>query len=207
MNRLFFYGCSFGLCRHPVDKNIFDNSQSICDFIAKDSKLVPINRSKPGADAYTLFQKFINDIRDNHIERDDQVIFQLPFISRAKIASNRYGKAVMPIHSDKIAKTYYKHFYLEEQNLSQIVGLMLIADKLCPCKFFFTFVDGAKRLNAVHHEYFKIARSLPQYLKVFDDSIVDLFNKDNYYPCHHPLPEANKQISEWYKVQLYKKNL
>ena len=206
-DKLMVFGCSNTLNGHihdeptskvPTGKFVVDNSWS--DQVARTLGLKLDNYGLAGCANYWIYQRAIKAL--NTITDRTLVIVQWSYESRA-VAS---GNDTKPIHANlehKHSRSYYDQFYIEDQEISKMLGYTLLLSKMIP-NLYFDFCDGSDHLRAHSPEAFRSVEQLPGYLGLFGRPFHchSIFDQSNRYACSHLNTSGRAQLAKLYTLAL-----
>lgn len=201
-NKLFVYACSFGKYGTVLGPNahIWTDEKSFGHFISKEKKLELVNYSEPGASNQLIFKRYLDTV--DEIKENDITIVQWSHICRYTSMDNLTIMAHSVNSPDKelakLANSYYKYFYDELLNFSQIVGLSRYIKENTRGKIYISCVEDPQVLLNVNKRLYETSgfvafdgKGIHGYLSSFKNSKV-------YYECAHPEELGHKYIAESY---------
>jgi hypothetical protein len=179
------YACSHGKfgSTNQTPHEWFDEN-SFGWFMASSLKLNLINKSRPGASNYEIFQIIYDDLES--ITNDDLILVQWSHVCRAW----SHDGVIMPHTARKVAKIYYKNLYNEIQETNKVLGYTLLLEN-CIKNFYFNFADGSNYFEEISNNTFSMFNTKKNYLKVNDRHISNCF-----YPNLEDGFHLNKQSLE-----------
>ena len=206
-NKLMVFGCSHTLYGHIYDEptsNLktghFTAEGSWNDIVANEYGLSLDNRGQCGSANYWIYQRVIQALES--INDQTLVIVQWSYESRAVVKKDH-----CPIHPNlehPLARSYYEKFYMEDQEISKMLGWTLILSKLIP-NFYFDFCDGCDYINVHSPQAFASVEQLPGYLGLFGLPFHN-YNQSTRYACSHLNPSGQQNLAQMYMTALSRKD-
>ena len=209
-NRLMVFGCSHTLHGHFYDEpnsNLkareFTAKGSWSDIVASEYGLSLDNHGRCASPNYWIYQRAIHELES--ITDQTLVIVQWSYESRAVVKEDNN-----PIHSNlnhELARPYYEKFYIEDQEISKMLGWTLVLSKLIP-NFYFDFCDGSDHLRAHSPQAFASVAQQPGYLGLFDGPFYShkICDQSTLYRCSHLNASGQQRLAQLYMTALSRKD-
>ena len=206
-DQLMVFGCSNTLNGHIHDEPTSDLTAgeftvqgSWSDQVARTLGLKLDNYGLAGSANYWIYQRAIKAL--NTITDKTLVIVQWSYECRAVARDDH----IKPIHINlqhKHSRSYYDNFYIEDQEISKMLGWTLILSNLIP-NLYFDFCDGSDHLREHSPEAFRSVEQLPGYLGLFGRPFHchSIFDKSNRYACSHLNTSGRAQLAKLYTLAL-----
>jgi hypothetical protein len=206
-DKMMVFGCSNILNGHihdeptsdlPAGKFIVEDSWN--DQLARTLGLTLDNHGRAGSANYWIYQRVIQAL--DTITDKTLVIVQWSYESRAVAR----GDDIKPIHVNldhKHSRSYYDNFYIEDQEISKMLGYTLLLSKMIP-NLYFDFCNGSDHLREHSPEAFHSVAQLPGYLGLFGRPFHchSIFDQSNRYECSHLNASGRAQLAKLYTFAL-----
>jgi len=196
IKRLRVYSCSHGLLGQTGHNN-WSTENTWGYHLAKHFNLEYVNKSKAGYSNFHIFRTVYNDLPD--IKNSDLVFVQWSHTNRSWALDQ---PSVMPHNNDKLSKTFFKHLYIELQEVNKVIGYTMILDKILN-SFVFNFFEGDAFFKHHSPKTWPIISSMPNYLNVNSIMMSHMFSEDKF-PCMHLNETGHHNVYKLYEKELSK---
>jgi hypothetical protein len=203
-DHLMVFGCSNTLHGHINDeptselpKGKFQAEKSWSDWLAKTFSSRLDNYGAAGSANYQIYQKVIKNLYN--ITDRTLVIVQWSYSSRTIVNWNGRQQHIHTNRRHDKAHIYYDLFYIEDQEISKMLGWTMLLSQMVP-NLYFDFCEGSDYLLAQSPQAFKCVQQQPGYLGIFRKPFQTL--SVNRYSCSHLNPKGHRELAKLYTRKL-----
>ena len=203
-NHLMVFGCSNTLYGHINDeptsrlpRGKFQAAHSWSDVLATTHRLRLDNHGAAGSPNYSIYQRVVQHL--HNVTPRTLVIVQWSYSNRAVVMYNGLQQHILDNLLHKKARSYYNYFYIEDQEISKMLGWTMLLSEMVP-NLYFDFCEGSTDLLARSPQAFKCVQQQPGYLGIFQRPFHML--DQNRYSCSHLNLRGHRGLAQLYSRKL-----